>query len=102
MSSLLNVLARLGLYAKPDVDPVADKEAVTESLVQSRNKVMSELAERSAHFKERSEAIEATTDQRKGDLEDLMVHLQNINDASVRAQNILSRLINRRTTLPLL
>jgi methyl-accepting chemotaxis protein len=96
-----NLLARLGLYS--DDNAVAAKEAVTSGLVKARSAVLSELNEHAEKFKEKSSEIETATEQRKDDLDELLEHIQQINDASSSAQAILSRLIKRkRATLPLL
>lgn len=99
MTYLRNILARLGLY-EPNHD-VAAKEAVTTDLVKKRSQVLTELTQRSASFKEKSSAIEATTDQRKDDLEELLDHIQGINRASETAQSILARMLKGHS-LPLL
>ena len=98
--TLRNLFARIGLYEP--IDDVAAKEAVTTGLVQERSKVLSELTQHSASFKEKSTDIEATTDQRKGDLEELLDHIKHINKASETAQSILTRMLSRGGTLPLL
>lgn len=90
--TLRRALVRLGLYPNPT--EVEVKEAETENLEHDRSQVMTELVQKSTTFKERSGDLEATTEQRKDDLTQLLGHISNINASTKAARMIIERMFN--------
>lgn len=94
IGTLRGALTMLGICHRPSAVEV--KEAETENLLVDRQRTMSELVRSSASFKEKSELIEAATEQRKDDLEALLGHINQINCASRNAHTLIERLISSR------
>jgi len=94
IGTVRGALIKLGICQSPS--EVEIREAETDNLIVDRERTMSELVQHSATFKEKSEHIEAVTEQRKDDLEALLWHIEQINSASVNAHTLIERLISAR------